>query len=138
MYIDTSCLVAYYLPEEKSQLVQEKIQAADEIIISWITDIEILSAIKKKERMGEIDSQDADNAFQLYKNHRQNGLFEIVELAPAIFKASEFILRSASLALRTLDALHLGIAHEMKLKIFSFDQVLLKSADELNIRLIKW
>lgn len=137
MYIDTSCLAAYYLPEEKSQLVQKKIHEADQVVISLITDIEMLSAIKKKERMGDIDSQDADNTFQLFKNHRENGLFNVVELTPAIFKVSEFILQSTSKSLRTLDAIHLGIAHEMKLELFTFDQVLLDSADELGFRLTK-
>lgn len=138
MYIDTSCLVAYYLPEGKSQLVQEKIQTADEVSISWITDIEMLSAIKKKERVGDIKSQDADKAFQLFKNHRENGFFKIVELKPTIFKTSEFILQSTSTALRTLDTIHLGIVHELKLELFTFDQVLSKSAEELKIRLTKW
>lgn len=95
----------------------------------------MLSAIKKKERMGDIDSQDANNAFQLFKNHRDNGLFKVVELTPTIFKASEFMLQSTSTSLRTLDAIHLGIAHTMKLELFTFDDVLSKSAEELKIRL---
>ncbi|MDZ7718361.1 MAG: type II toxin-antitoxin system VapC family toxin [Balneolaceae bacterium] len=138
MYIDTSCLVAYYLPEEKSQLVQEKIQSTNEVIISQITDIEMLSAVKKKERMNEISSRDADNAFQLFKNHRDNGLFRVIELTPAIFKSAEFVLQASSTALRTLDAIHLGITHELKLELFTFDQVLLKSAEKLKIRLTEW
>jgi predicted nucleic acid-binding protein len=137
MYIDTSCLVAYYLPEEKSQLVQKTIQEANEVIISLITDIEMLSAIKKKERVGEITTQDAQKAFRLFKNHRENGLFKVVELTPAIFKTSEFILQSTSTALRTLDAIYLGIVLEMKFELFTFDQVLANSAEELKIRLKK-
>lgn len=135
MYIDTSCLIAYYLPEEKSQLVQKKIHEADQVGISLITDIEMLSAMKKKERMGDIESKDADNAFQLFKHHRENGLFKVVDLSSAIFKASEIILQSTSTKLRTLDAIHLGVAHELRLELFTFDQVLLKSAEELKIRL---
>jgi len=138
MYIDTSCLVAYYLPEQKSDLVQEKIWSAEEVFISWITDIEMLSAIRKKERMNEISQISANEAFQIYKNHRGNGLFNVVELTPSIFKSSEFILHSSSTPLRTLDAIHLGITHELKLELFTFDQVLAESAEVLKIRLTKW
>lgn len=138
MYIDTSCIVAYYLPEGKSSLVQEKIQAHEQISVSLITDIEMLSALKKKERMKDISPKDADEAFRLYKNHRKNGYYKVAELTPAIFKSSEFILHSISKALRTLDAIHLAIAHELKLELFTFDQILSDSAEELNIRLTKW
>lgn len=136
MYIDTSCLVAYYLPEQKSSVVQENIHSADQVVISLLTDIEMLSAIRKKERMGNISAKDADEVFQLYKNHRENGLYKVVELTPPIFKASEFILQSTSNALRTLDALHLGIAQAKKFELFSFDQTLIDSARELNIKTI--
>lgn len=88
--------------------------------------------------MEEIETQDTDNAFQLFKNHRENGLFKVVELTPGIFKTSEFILQSTSTSLRTLDAIHLGIVKEMKLELFTFDQVLTNSAEEFNIRLTKW
>lgn len=137
MYIDTSCLAAYYLPEEKSMIVQEKIHSANEVSVSFITDIELLSAIKKKERIGEISSTDADEAYKLYKNHRDHGLFKLLELTPKVFKAAEFILQSTSTALRTLDAVHLGIAYENKLKLFSFDRVLNDAARELKIRTLK-
>jgi predicted nucleic acid-binding protein len=138
MYADTSCLVAYYLPEPKSELVQHKFQEADQVFISWITDVEILSAVKKKERMNEISSRDADNAFQLFKNHRENGLFNVIELTPAIFKSAEFVLQTSSTALRTLDSIHLGITNELKLELFTFDQILLESAEKLNVRLTQW
>lgn len=136
MYIDTSCLVAYYLPEERSSLVQEKIQAEDQILVSLLTDIEMLSAIKKKERMRDIKPKDADEVFRLYKNHRENGYYKVAELTPAVFKASEFILQSTSKSLRTLDAIHLGIAYQNKLELFSFDRILVDSAEELKIKTI--
>ena len=134
MYIDTSCLVAYYLPEEKSSLVQKKIHTANEVTVSFLTDIEMLSAIRKKERMNHISLAQADEAFQLYKSHRSSGLFKVTELTPAVFKASEFILQSTDTALRTLDAIHLGLAYQNKLVLFSFDQVLVKTARQLNIK----
>ncbi len=58
MYIDTSCLVAYYLPEPSSKRVQQQIQISVRVTISFITEIELLSAINKKIRVGDLKKID--------------------------------------------------------------------------------
>jgi len=136
MYIDTSCLAAYYLPEEKSSLVQGMIQSVGDVYISRLTDLEMLSAIRKKQRMKEIDTELSDQAFSLYKEHRVNGLYRLAELSSKVFDASEFLIHATTAPLTTLDAIHLGVAYEYKLKLFSFDAVLLKAAQECNIQIV--
>lgn len=132
MYIDTSCLVAYYLPEPKSDYVQDTIQNQSRICISNITEIEMLSAIRKKQRMEELSIDHGIKAYELFKTHIKHGLFKVLELDSSVFKASEYILRNSSLPLRTLDALHLGSAVEHKTAIFTFDDILLKAAREIK------
>lgn len=136
MYIDTSCLVAYYLPEPKSDYVQDKIQNLNRVSISGITEIEMLSAIRKKQRMGELTEDDGFTAYNLFKKHVKNGLFEILELNASVFRASEYILRNSNNPLRTLDALHLGTVVEHKTAIFTFDEILLKAARESKIKAV--
>ncbi len=136
MYIDTSCLVAYYLPEPKSDYVQDKIQNLNRVSISSITEIEMLSAIRKKQRMGELTEDDGFTAYNLFKKHVKNGLFEILELNASVFRASEYILRNSNNPLRTLDALHLGTVVEHKTAIFTFDEILLKAARESKIKAV--
>ncbi len=138
MYIDTSCLVAYYLPETKSDLVQKVLQAAGEVYVSHLTDLELLSVIRKKQRMMEIDAELSDQAFSLYKEHRKNGLYRTADLSPEVFKASEILLQTTAVPLRTLDAIHLGIAYEHKLKLFSFDTVMLEAAKECKIKTLDY
>ena len=137
MYIDTSCLVAYYVPEPKSDYVQETIQNLNRVSISSVTEIEMLSAIRKKQRMDELSEEHGFKAYDLFKTHIKNGLFEILELNASVFRASEYILRNSSLPLRTLDALHLGTAVEHKTSIFTFDDILLEAAGEIKIKAMK-
>lgn len=138
MYIDTSCLLAYYAPEQHSLLAQEKIRSANQLYVSFITDVEFLSAIKKKKRLQEIVSRDAEQIYDLFKNHRIAGFYKVIELTPSVFQASEFILQKTSSPLRTLDAIHLGITYHYKLELFSFDQVLLNAAREFNIKTLEY
>ena len=138
MYIDTSCLAAYYLPELHSKRVQEVIQSAGDVYVSHLTDLEFLSAIKKKQRMKEMDAVLSDQVYLLYSEHRNNGLYRLADLTPKVFKASEILLQTTKTSLRTLDAIHLGVAYEYKLKLFSFDDVMLKAANECNIKTLDY
>jgi uncharacterized protein len=137
MYIDTSCLAAFYLPEKKSSVVQNKIREADRVHISYLTEIELLSAIRKRVRMGDLSNRDGNKTYGLFKEHRKAGLFEIAELSPTVYKASGWILDTTAHGLRTLDAIHLGASFEYKLKLFTFDKLMQKAAQEFKIGLIK-
>lgn len=136
MYIDTSSLAAYYLPEEKSGMVQDKIRKTERVKISYLTEVELLSAIRKRVRIGDLSNKDGIRTYQLFKQHRESGLFEIADLSPTVFKASEWILETTELGLRTLDAIHLGVSYEYKLNLFTFDKLMQKAAQEFKIGLI--
>jgi predicted nucleic acid-binding protein len=136
MYIDTSCLAAYYLPESKSDTVQNVIQQSDRVIISYITEIELLSAMKKRQRIGDLTDADGIKAWKLFKEHRKSGLFEVAELSAAVFKSAELMMETTSFALRSLDAIHLGIAHHFNLDLYTFDQTMMKTAKKFNIKVI--
>jgi hypothetical protein len=136
MYIDTSCLAAYYLPEPKSKQVQRQIQSSDRITISYITEIELLSAINKKVRVGDLQKADGIKSWKLFKEHRQTGLFDVAELSTEVFKSAELIMETTSYALRSLDAIHLSIVHHFGFKLFTFDQMMLDVAKEFKIDIV--
>ncbi|NBC27612.1 MAG: PIN domain-containing protein [Bacteroidetes bacterium] len=136
MYIDTSCLAAYYLPEPKSDTVQEIIQQNDAIVISYVTEIELLSAIRKRHRMGELSEDDGTKTWTLFKNHRKSGLFDIAELDASVFKSAELLMKTTSTALRSLDAIHLGIAYAYGFDLYTFDNTMIRVANEFNIELV--
>jgi len=136
MYIDTSCLAAYYLPESKSETVQNVIQQSDRVIISYITEVELLSAIKKRQRIGDLSDADGIKAWNLFKEHRKSGLFEVAELSAGVFKSAEMMMETTTFSLRSLDAIHLGIVHHVGLDVYTFDQTMVKAAKEFNIKVI--
>jgi len=136
MYIDTSCLAAYYLPEPKSDTVQKIIQQNKTIIISYLTEIELLSAIRKSQRIGELSENDGNKTWNLFKRHRKSGLFDIAELDADVFKSAELLMETTSTALRSLDAIHLGIAHAYRFDLYTFDKTMIRVANEFKIRLV--
>ena len=136
MYIDTSCLAAYYLPEPKSDTVQEIIQQNETVVISYLTEIELLSAIRKRQRMEELSENDGTKTWKLFKNHRKSGLFDIAELDADVFKSAELLMETTSTALRSLDAIHLGIAHAYGFDLYTFDNTMIRVANEFNIELV--
>jgi len=136
MYIDTSCLAAYHLPEPESSTVQEKMQEKDQVVISYVTDVELRSAINKKQRMGELSKEDGNRTWKLYKKHRRTGLYEVAEMGPGVFKSAEWMLEHSTNALQPLDAIHLGVAHHYGFDLYTFDQTLLETAKEFNINTI--
>lgn len=134
MYIDTSCLIAYYLPEDRSDHVQQIIRSSEYVSISYLTKIEMLSAIRKKQRMNELSADDGIEAYKLFNGHAKDRLYDVVEISPSVFKASEFILQKSNAPLRTLDGIHLGVVYEYKMELFTFDDVLLKAVKEFKIK----
>src|SRR5690554_827527 len=138
MYLDTSALFAFYIYEEKSQLAVNIIQEADSVYISALTDVEFYSALKKRNRMGEISKKDVHKTYSLYKNHRNQNLYHFLGVEDIHFKIAEVILSKTSTALRTLDAIHLGISDQHHIPIFSFDSVLQKAATEFGINVIDY
>ena len=137
MYVDTSSLVAYFLPEEKSAIAQKILIEAEEIKISRLTNIELISAFNKKVRMQMVSKTKTDEAFNLFQKQCTRGIFQSLNLTPAVFNASEQILSSTTNPLRALDAIHIGFAYEYKVALFSFDKDLLNTAEEFNIPTIE-
>jgi predicted nucleic acid-binding protein len=133
MYVDTSVLVAYYLPEPQSEEVQKRLQQADDRWISQLTVIELLSALNKKVRMGELAEQDSKNVFRLFKKHLKTGIFRMYSYGPELFMASEYILQTTTAPLRTLDAQHLSLVYEEGLSLYSLDEVMNEAAKELGV-----
>ncbi len=137
MYIDTSCLVAFYMPEEFSSSVHNMITTADSISVSSITTVELLSALKKKMRMGFSTGKETEIAFYKFEEHLTKGFFQHIEVEENHFNSAADLLLQTNTSLRALDAIHLGISREEKIRICSNDSTLLKASNEFNIRTVE-
>ena len=69
-YIDTSLLAAFYCPEPLSDIAEQLITSMDSPVISALTEVELYSAVARKKRMKEINSDNSNehgNAAEKYK-----------------------------------------------------------------------
>ena len=142
-YIDTSVLVAYYLPEALSAQAEEALRdlegTGDLPVLSELTDVELTSAIARKVRMGELAKEDATRVRALFATHRQGGYYERISLNRHHYRLARDWIGFLDVPLRTLDALHLAAAGLEGMGILTADQGLAQAAEALSLecRLIK-
>lgn len=86
--------------------------------------------------MGDISENDMQKILSLYKSHRKKHMYRFLSIKDSDFKSAEQALTRTSQPLRTLDALHLGIAVNNGLSVFTYDHVLQKAANELGIDIL--
>lgn len=138
MYVDTSTLFAFYIAEERSPIAEQIIAETEFIYVSALTDVEFFSALKKRNRIGQISAEDVQQTHSLYKSHRNDHFYEYLHIEDADFKTAELLLKNTSTPLRTLDAIHLSLAENHQLSLFTFDKVLLDAASEFNIQMVNY
>jgi len=121
-YVDTSILAAYYCPEPLSERAEQRLRALRPPVVSWLTDVELHSALAKKVRKSELTDEDAERVQDLFRAHVSRALYEVAAIEHGDFvQARQWIARMDT-ALRTLDALHLAVAHRRDLEILTADR----------------
>ena len=138
-YVDTSILVAYYCPEPLSERAEERLRALRPPVVSWLTDVELHSALAKKVRKGELTEEDAERVQELFRTHVSHALYEVAAIEHGDFvQARQWIARMDT-ALRTLDALHLAVAHRRDLEVLTADRGLSDASrtSELDVELMR-
>jgi predicted nucleic acid-binding protein len=110
-FLDTSALVKLYHDEAGTDVLDERVIATDSaIVISELSKIELLSALARRVRMGEIREAQLGEAIVLFESDLPS--FEIIRLSEdVVSKAFELVKSQAVKAgLRTLDSLQLSAA----------------------------
>jgi len=129
IYLDTSSLFKLYHKEigteEMDQLFSSNNITA--IFLSELTNLEFFSALLKRVRMKEMSIENADEIIKLFKEDLKK--YTIITVSTDVFEnASRLILKYGQDGLRTLDALQLASAIEVKnivTKYFTADKLLL-------------
>jgi uncharacterized protein len=116
-YLDTSALVKRYHPEAGTAIVDQVFsEAGEEIIISRLVLVEIVSALALKVRSGVIDAQ----RFEQYRKHVhrdvRNRALRVARMLVRHFQLADELLRrhATTHRLRTLDALQLAVAIDLQ------------------------
>ncbi|WP_263840144.1 type II toxin-antitoxin system VapC family toxin [Salinibacter sp.] len=138
-YVATSILAAYCCPELLSGRVEQRLRALRPPVVSWLTDVEMHSALAKKVRRGELAEEDAERVQDLFRTHMFHILYEVAAIEHGDFvQARQWIARMDT-ALRTLDALHLAVAHRRGLEVLTADEGLADAGRtfELDLELMR-
>lgn len=133
-YIDTSVIVAFYLPERISAKVQKLFAAIDVVAISPLSEVELCSAISRRVRTRELSIGDAMKVISRFRVHIDDGLYEIVPVTPRAYALARDWLASFQTPLRTLDALHLAVAFGGDSTLVSADRELVHSARYCGVK----
>jgi predicted nucleic acid-binding protein len=103
-YFDTSALVKRYVSEQGSAQVRFLLRRHD-LLSSAITPIELLSAVWRRKRHGELTE---DNFLATLNRIRGDRVrWELVEIGEQVLSRAEEIVQR-TLPIRTLDALHVA------------------------------
>jgi predicted nucleic acid-binding protein len=132
-YLDTSVLVAYYCPEPLSRQVQELLVESVKPAISYLTEVELYSAVARKVRAREISGVDGNRILAKFSAHMDLNLFKILPTEYHHWRLARGWIGLFSTPLRTLDALHLAVASAEERELITADKSLWRSADMLGV-----
>ncbi len=137
-YLDTSVVVALYIPEMKSNRIQALVSdcGGGGTAISTLTELEFNSAVSRRVRMKEISRKDGFLIISQFQLHVKNRLYRMISLTQVEYSLARDWLGNLETSLRSLDALHLAAAFSNKMEMVSADTSLVKSAGKLGIKTI--
>lgn len=138
-YIDTSALAKWYLPEAGSDSFAEWIQQQKDTCISSLTITEFRCLLARRQRMQLLSGDQVHELFAIFQQDCHLGhLLHIPVTDQHITTAKLMIDSLPTVALRTLDALHLSITHDISAAtLATADQVMAQAARLLEIN-VEW
>ncbi len=134
IYIDTSVLAAYYCPEILSDPVQRYLSRHVKPASSFLTEVELYSAVARKVRSQELEMADANRIFAKFQSHLDAGFFTIIPVQNHHWRLARGWIGLFSAPLRTLDALHLSMVSAEDMELVTSDKQLYRSAGMLGVK----
>jgi predicted nucleic acid-binding protein len=133
-YVDTSALAKWYLNESGSDEFVDFIRRQRLALISRLTVVELRSLLARRWRSGDITVDYQREAIRTFETDIRRGFLQVEPLLDGqAVVAADFIDRLRDLPLRTLDALHLAIAHTIGVRVLATaDRGLARAAEALG------
>lgn len=120
LYLDTSALAKWYLPENFSAEVDALISKQGGCITARLSLLELRCLLSRKRRNKDISKSEEERVYQKFLEQIALGYFGIVPVSDDFYSGAVGLLeRVQPLALRTLDALHLQTALSADAKQFA-------------------
>jgi len=132
-YLDTSILGSYYCPEDLSRVVNRELAGLHDLVISPLVEVEFCSLVALKVRTREMSRAAAHKALGLFRQHLDEGYFQIVDIGPREYDTARAWLSAFNTSLRALDALHLACAFVHGQRLWTTDKPLAHAAQILGV-----
>ena len=114
IYLDTSALLKRYIMEPESAAFEDFFAVNAPFHSSRLTLVETRSALARRRRSGQITRKLESDAFEELRSDLQDGVLVLHALADShATHALQLLEKVPTVALRTLDALHLSAAQEI-------------------------
>ncbi|MSP88930.1 MAG: PIN domain-containing protein [Alphaproteobacteria bacterium] len=111
LYLDTSALAKWYLPEPMADEFGAFMSEQDGAVIGRLGEVELRSLLARRRRAGELDGRSVSLVWRTFQGDIGRGYLEVIPLADNQASAAiELFARRPTLALRSLDAVHLAAA----------------------------
>jgi len=138
-YVDTSALAKWYLPEAGSDTLATWMQQQKDTCISSLTITEFRCLLARRQRMGLLTGVQVQELYAIFQQDCQDGhLLHFPVTDQHIINAELMIESMPTVALRTLDALHLSIAHDISAKtLATADKIMAQAAQLIEIK-VEW
>ncbi|HLF86759.1 MAG TPA: type II toxin-antitoxin system VapC family toxin [Nitrospiria bacterium] len=139
IFIDTSSLVKFYYPEVDSNKVESLLLESDLIYISYLTVVEMASALQKKVRIGDLKKHMCTVIWNTFMDDLDAEKIELIPIADRYyFKAADLIKEyGGRYGIKTLDSLQLSVASSLHDPMFlCSDKRLNKVASLIGINLV--
>lgn len=133
VYLDTSVIVAYYIPEALSQVVQERLHTATILTVSELTQTEFIAALALRQRIGDLSLADIQQVTMLFKQHVDRRLYRSLHLNSAVYGQARDYIARFDLPLKAPDALHLAAAALEQLPLVTADRQLARNAEAVGV-----
>jgi predicted nucleic acid-binding protein len=133
IYVDTSVLAAYYCPEPLSVLAQQALERENDRAVSWLTEVELASALPRKARMREMLWPDVRRLLAVFQSHLEQGIYTRLFLDGAHFTKAREWLAASAISLQTLDALHLAVASLRGCPVLTADAAIAQACHTVGV-----
>ena len=140
VYIDTSALAKWYLNEPGSEDFARWIVDEPEPWISSLTVTELRCLLARRRRAGEIAREHETQCLAAFQQDEAEGHLHVHPVDDAAVQAAASLIgRLMNHPLRTLDALHLALARQVRTPtLATADATMAAAAEELGMAVVRF
>jgi len=135
VYLDTSALAKLYLPEPRSDEMEDALLGRRDVIVSDLAVTELTSAVARRVRDADLTAAHARRIYQRLLRDVGGGEFRRAEITSNAHREAERLLMGVGrrVPMRAADALHLGMAGLLGVRVLvTFDQRMRAAAEGLG------